>query len=234
MGNTLQKKPNENLEKEEGEGNGSSFNCGICVESVAASKKFKNKSLCTHPFCQDCIARYIQVKVQDDNIAKIECPGLDWFERSYCPNKNCMAMVVNECERSGKVKKTQCPNCKQWFCFQCKLKWHAGYRCEESGNLRDRNDIVFGQRAETMNWARCPACGHCVEKVKGCSYVLCRCKTRFCYKCGRKTLFGCPCQATRYCRLMIANIAIIVVMHVVVLAIMKKIGLKCSTAPDPS
>ncbi|KAK9200815.1 hypothetical protein WN944_016014 [Citrus x changshan-huyou] len=206
MGNTLQKKPNENLEKEEGEGNGSSFTCGICMESVAASKKFKNKSLCTHPFCQDCIARYIQVKVQDDNIAKIECSGLDckhnldpfacepvipaslfskWcdvlcedyvlgFERSYCPNTNCTAMVVNECERSGKVKKTQCPNCKQWFCFQCKLKWHAGYRCEESGNLRDRNDIVFGQLAETMNWARCPACGHCVEKVKGCSYVLCR------------------------------------------------------------
>lgn len=266
MGNTLQKKPNENLEKEEGEGCGSSFTCEICMESMAASKKFKNENLCTHPFCQECIARYVRVRVQDDNTAKIECPGLDcklnldtfackpiipaslfskWsdvlcedyvlgFERSYCPNSDCMALVVNECERSGKVKKTQCPNCKQWFCFQCKLKWHAGYRCEESGNLRERNDIVFGQLVETMNWARCPACGHCVEKVKGCSYVVCRCKTRFCYKCGRKTSFGCPCQATRYCRLIIVNIAIIVVMHVVVLAIMKKIDLKHMTAPDPS
>ncbi|GAY53312.1 hypothetical protein CUMW_148340 [Citrus unshiu] len=148
----------------------------------------------------------LTLSVQDDNTAKIECPGLDckhnldpfacepvipaslfskWcdvlcedyvlgFERSYCPNTNCMAMVVNECERSGKVKKTQCPNCKQWFCFQCKLKWHAGYRCEESRNLRDQNDIVFGQLVERMKWARCPACGHCVERKDGCSVVMCR------------------------------------------------------------
>ncbi|KAK9200844.1 hypothetical protein WN944_016043 [Citrus x changshan-huyou] len=79
MGNTLQK-PNESLEKKEGEeeeeGNGSSFTCEIFIEPVAANKKFKNKNLCTHPFCQECIAKYIQVKVQDDNTAKIECPGL--------------------------------------------------------------------------------------------------------------------------------------------------------------
>ena len=184
-GNTLQKRK-KNLEKEEG--NGSSFTCEICIEPMAASKKFKNKSRCTHPFCQECIAKYIQVKVQDDNTAKIECTGLDckhdldpfsckpiipssvfskWcdvlfedyvlgFERIYCPNRNCMALVVNESERNGTLKKAQCPSCKQWFCFQCKLKWHAGHRCEQSGNLRDPNNIMFGQLLETMNWTRWP------------------------------------------------------------------------------
>ncbi|KAH9727382.1 RING-type domain-containing protein [Citrus sinensis] len=182
MGNTLQK-PNERLEKKEGEeeeeeGNGSSFTCEIFIEP--------NKNLCTHPFCQECIAKYIQVKVQDDNTAKIERPGLyckhnlDTFsckpiipaslfskwcvvlcedhvlgvERCYCPNSNCKALVVNECETNGTLTKAQCPSCKQWFCFQCKLKWHAGYRCEESSQLMER-----------MNWARCPGCGHCVERV---------------------------------------------------------------------
>ncbi|KAH9783283.1 RING-type domain-containing protein [Citrus sinensis] len=81
---------------------------------MAASKKFKNKSRCTHPFCQECIAKYIQVKVQDDNTAKIECTGLDYyvlgFERIYCPNRNCMALVVNESERNGTLKKAQCPS----------------------------------------------------------------------------------------------------------------------------
>ncbi|KAH9783386.1 RING-type domain-containing protein [Citrus sinensis] len=229
MGNTLQK-PNESLEKKEGEeeeeGNGSSFTCEIFIEPVAANKKFKNKNLCTHPFCQECIAKYIQVKVQDDNTAKIECPGLyckhnldtiscipiipasffsKWcdvlcedyvlgFERCYCPNSNCKALVVNECETNGTLTKAQCPSCKQWFCFQCKLKWHAGYRCEESRNSRDRSDIMFCQLVERMNWARCPGCGHCVERVNGCSSVLCRCKTRFCYRCGRKLPIGCSCQ----------------------------------------
>ncbi|XP_052293510.1 E3 ubiquitin-protein ligase RSL1-like isoform X8 [Citrus sinensis] len=231
MGNTLQKKPNEYLEKG---GGGSSFTCEICIEPMAASKKFKNRNLCTHPFCQDCIARYIQVKVQDDNTAKIECPGLDWFERSYCPNTNCMAMVVNECERSGRVKKTQCPNCKQWFCFQCKLKWHAGYRCEESRNLRDQNDIVFGQLVERMKWARCPACGHCVERKDGCSVVMCRCNTRFCYECGRKISSGCSCQTIGFCQLTILTIAMMVIFHVIVLAGMKISHLERMTPPDQS
>ncbi|KAH9783275.1 RING-type domain-containing protein [Citrus sinensis] len=233
VGNTLQT-PKENLEKEEEEeeeSSGSSFTCEICIEPMAASKKFKNKHLCTHPFCQDCIAKYIQVKVQDDNTAKIECPGLEcrhdldpfscepiipsslfskWcdvlcedyvlgFERSYCPNTNCMALVVNECERNGTLKKAQCPSCKQWFCFQCKLKWHAGFRCEESGNLRDPNDIMFGQLVETMNWTRCPGCGHCVERKNGCSVVMCRCKTQFCYKCGGKYPLGCSCLRSFPC-----------------------------------
>ncbi|KAH9783265.1 RING-type domain-containing protein [Citrus sinensis] len=203
---------------------------------MAASKKFKNKSRCTHPFCQECIAKYIQVKVQDDNTAKIECTGLEckhdldpfsckpiipssvfskWcdvlcedyvlgFERSYCPNTNCMALVVNECERNGTLKKAQCPSCKQWFCFQCKLKWHAGYRCEESGNLRDPNDIMFGQLVETMNWTRCPGCGHCVERKNGCSVVMCRCKTQFCYKCGGKYPLGCLCFRSFACNCRIA------------------------------
>ncbi|KAH9727383.1 RING-type domain-containing protein [Citrus sinensis] len=167
MGNTLQK-PNERLEKKEGEeeeeeGNGSSFTCEIFIEP--------NKNLCTHPFCQECIAKYIQVKVQDDNTAKIERPGLYWVERCYCPNSNCKALVVNECETNGTLTKAQCPSCKQWFCFQCKLKWHAGYRCEESSQLMER-----------MNWARCPGCGHCVER------------TRFCYRCGRKLPIGCSCE----------------------------------------
>ncbi|KAH9783314.1 RING-type domain-containing protein [Citrus sinensis] len=143
------------------------FTCEICIEPISANDKFRNKDLCSHHFCQDCIAKYIEAKVQDNNTAKIECPGVHcdqfldlftcklmipsnlfskWcdvlcedyvlgFERSYCPNRNCMALVVNE-----------------------------GYRCEESGNLRDWNDIAFGKLVERMHGARRPACGSCVER----------------------------------------------------------------------
>lgn len=136
---------------------------------MSANRRFKNKNLRTHPFCHDCMAKYIEVKIQDNNTAKIECPGLNcerflnsfscklmipsslftkWcdllceyylldFEISYCPNKNCMALVANECHRTGREKKAQCPNRKHWFCFQCKLKWHDGYPWEESAKSWD-------------------------------------------------------------------------------------------------
>ncbi|KAK9205834.1 hypothetical protein WN943_016104 [Citrus x changshan-huyou] len=63
-----------------------------------------------------------------------------------------MGLVVNECERKGTLKKARCPNCKRWFCFRCKSNWHAGYTCEEIGDLiGDRNDILFGRLVKNFN-----------------------------------------------------------------------------------
>ncbi|KAJ0092321.1 hypothetical protein Patl1_26638 [Pistacia atlantica] len=136
----------EELEEEVNATTGS-FICEICVESVSVSenKKFKTKNHCVHHFCVNCIAKYIETKITE-NIVKIKCPGLDWFERSYCPNRNCRELVVNEC----------------------------GYGCEEGRNMRDRNDILFGQLVEKKAWIRCPGCGHCIEHRDGCFVITCR------------------------------------------------------------
>ncbi|KAG5526706.1 hypothetical protein RHGRI_032835 [Rhododendron griersonianum] len=148
--------------------------------TLPPTKKFTNNNLCAHPFCTDCITKYAQVKIEDDRAAEIKCPGLNcdnlidpiscralippvlfdkWcdllcerallgFDRCYCPNRVCSAAVVNEC--GGTVRRAACPNCKRLFCFSCKAAWHAGYRCEESGQLRDRNDVAFGVLAELL------------------------------------------------------------------------------------
>ncbi|KAJ4723632.1 RBR-type E3 ubiquitin transferase [Melia azedarach] len=185
------------------EENASSFTCEICIEPIAAINKFKNKNLCTHPFCQDCIAKYIEAEIQYNNTARIQCPGLDcqqildpisckplipenlftrWcdllrencvlgFERSYCPNRNSGALVEKDCERNGKVKKARCPNCEQWFCFQCKLRSHAGYRCDKSSNILDPDVIRFLRVHITR--ARCASCGHSVRLFDG-HLIICR------------------------------------------------------------
>ncbi|XVF65730.1 hypothetical protein PTKIN_Ptkin09bG0273200 [Pterospermum kingtungense] len=209
MGNCPEK-PSEAPEIPQEEDDASSFTCEICIEPTLSSKKFNNTNFCKHPFCQDCIAKYIEVKIQD-HTAKIECPApscrfhLDplicrpmisatqfsaWCdllcedsllgsEKSYCPNRNCLSLVLNECK--GNVKKSKCPDCKQLFCFQCQTVWHAGYRCEESGQTRDRNDVLFGQLVEQNKWGRCPGCGHCVERRWGCKIIECRFESLFFY-----------------------------------------------------
>ncbi|OVA07498.1 zinc finger protein [Macleaya cordata] len=52
------------------------FTCEICVEPVPLNQKFENMKTmgCSHPFCTDCIAKYIEVKVFQDNTSEIKCP----------------------------------------------------------------------------------------------------------------------------------------------------------------
>ncbi|XP_043720897.1 probable E3 ubiquitin-protein ligase RNF217 [Telopea speciosissima] len=216
MGNTLEsmrETPDQNSKEKEEED--SRFTCAICIEPVSQNKLFKNKKRCTHPFCLDCIAKYIEVKVED-HITEMKCPGLNceklldplscrrilspqvfekWCdvlcnsavlrcERVYCPFSDCSTLILNECKDN--VRRTMCPNCKNFFCFNCKCPWHAGFQCNENGEVRDRNDILFAKLVERKNWTRCPTCNQCVELHTGCLVVKCRCGTSFCHGCGRK------------------------------------------------
>lgn len=194
--------PNEDFEAEHQDV--SNFTCEICSEPVALTMKFNNHKNCPHhSYCVECVAKYIQVKIEEYHMSEIKCPGLDcdelldpllcssilpesvfdrWCDvlcesavsqcqRVHCPFPNCSALILNEC--GEKVMKTQCPNCKKLFCFECKYPWHAGYRCDEAGQL-DPNDVLLGLFMERKKWKRCPVCHHGVELRSGCSVVTCR------------------------------------------------------------
>ncbi|KAL6531866.1 hypothetical protein OROMI_028229 [Orobanche minor] len=169
-----------------------------------SEKVFNNSDGCSHPFCTDYLIKYIRVKLDDDNAGRIKCPALScdrmldpracaslvgpslfvrWcdvlceeaivgLDRCYCPHRNCSVLIVNEC--GGIVRKSKCPECTRWFCFECKRVWHAGFGCDENGLMRDRNDVAFGRLVERNNWMRCPRCRHFVELVAGCRIVKCR------------------------------------------------------------
>ncbi|KAL3839164.1 hypothetical protein ACJIZ3_023755 [Penstemon smallii] len=178
--------------------------------------------------------KYICVKLEENNVGHIKCPAfkcnheldpfacaslvgpkifLRWtdvmcettiagWEKCYCPYRNCNVLIVNECGKNP--KKSKCPNCKRWLCFQCKSVWHAGFKCEESGELRGSNDIAFGRLAEYMGWNRCPRCRHFIEWIWGCRNIKCRCGAQFYYMSQfhrdatpitqrRACLYGCFC-----------------------------------------
>ncbi|KAL8238223.1 hypothetical protein R6Q59_019304 [Mikania micrantha] len=248
MGNANQRpqqdsQTDQELEDPESSSSSSTFTCEICIEPVTLpNKKFKNSNKCVHPFCTDCMIKYIQVKLED-NVADIKCPALTcdhslvplscrpkiahqlfdkWcdvlcesavlkLDRVYCPYQDCSALVINECGGGGSLSRCVCPNCKKLFCFRCKVPWHAGYRCEESGETRDENDIAFGVLSERKQWMRCPTCRHCVELVKGCAIVRCRCGIEFCYRCGKKVdHHWCNCRRSSTICMWIFHLCIVI------------------------
>ncbi|KAI3830706.1 hypothetical protein MKX03_009907 [Papaver bracteatum] len=141
------------------------FTCEICRETVQLEDKFRSMeaSGCFHPYCTDCITKYIETRVIDDNISDINCPNTDcsvlldalscrsilskkvfekWcrgfvYGRSFFPNRKCSELILNECvETISMVKKSDCPNCKKVFCFSCMVPWKENHRCRhQTGDI---------------------------------------------------------------------------------------------------
>ncbi|KAL0376173.1 UNVERIFIED_CONTAM: hypothetical protein Scaly_0734900 [Sesamum calycinum] len=204
MGNALQTPsqilpPQQQPQQQEEENQ--EFTCEICIEPTSnADKKFTNTNRCSHPFCTDCMIKYIRVKLDDDNVGHIKCPAFNcdhtldplacaslvgpslfvrWcdvlceaaivgFDKCYCPHRNCNALILNEC---GGMRRSRIARIvKDGF---KKSIWHAGFGCEESAVLRDRNDMAFGILVEQKKWKSCPRCRHFVELLEGCKIVKC-------------------------------------------------------------
>nr|XP_023924110.1 uncharacterized protein LOC112035524 [Quercus suber] len=76
MGNIQQKKGRGNTQQN-GQGN-LVFTCQICVKPMQSNQIFNNKNKCSHAVCKDCIAKYIQDKIDTkDKLPNIQCPGLN-------------------------------------------------------------------------------------------------------------------------------------------------------------
>ncbi|XP_047310217.1 E3 ubiquitin-protein ligase RSL1-like [Impatiens glandulifera] len=182
-----------------------SFTCEICVEpNFLPELRFKNRDFCSHHFCNDCIIKYVKVKIEVDNTANIKCPGLrcdfnldilscrsilpvklfeKWcdilfvkiiLELDHCYCPNQKCTTLMVNECGGDVKRSICHNCKQAFCFMCKTSWHDGFDCEENEEIKDANDVAFGVLVEKNKWMRC--------------------STKFCYKCGKNLMRRTICE----------------------------------------
>jgi E3 ubiquitin-protein ligase RNF144 len=176
------------------------FMCEICRDCKSSKKIFKYNDRCAHDsICSDCIIKLICIKVKD-KVAEIKCPyweckqlldphtcwkiipkilfsewcdllcylALQPYEIMNCPNRKCSELVVNEC--GGIVQRSECPKCKQLFCFRCKLPWPECNNCQ----ITEENDKLFMGLAKRKKWIKCPTCNYYVERINGCNRIICR------------------------------------------------------------
>ncbi|PKI57554.1 hypothetical protein CRG98_022025 [Punica granatum] len=191
------------------------FNCVICMHTNLPSDyriPFAAIGCYGHnQLCRKCTAKHIKASIAQGK-AHVKCPLLhcSWtfhpiacqelvtrevfdkwcnllcesavrgYERCYCPNKDCRELIVDECEPSA-CRKIRCPRCKNSCCFKCANPWEEGH-----DHWHDEVHIFI----EKKNWMRCPGCKNFVERIEGFSQILCRCQTKFCYRCGTKLLFA--------------------------------------------
>lgn len=103
-------------------------------------------------------------------------------KKTYCPYKDCSAMMVVDDDVSAVViEEAECPSCRRLFCARCAVApWHANVACADFrklGRATDsrREDMLLLQMARGKKWKRCPKCDFFVEKRDGCLHITCRC-----------------------------------------------------------
>ena len=139
----------------------------IKVEDAIAEIKCPNwpacKQLLNPHTCQKIIPKLLFEKWCD-----LLCElALQPYERSYCPNKKCSELIINEC--GGTVKKSKCPKFKELYCFRCNVPWPRCNNCQEL-----ENDKKFFKLAVSKKWVKCPSCSYYVERINGCRHMICR------------------------------------------------------------
>ncbi|KAF7842211.1 E3 ubiquitin-protein ligase RNF144A-like [Senna tora] len=83
-------------------------------------------------------------------------------------------------DEGGDIKESESPNCKRWFCAQCKVPWHSGIKCEEfqklNKNEREKEDIMLMQLAQNKGCRGVLSANSTLRNqlVVSCMYMKCR------------------------------------------------------------
>lgn len=183
--------------------------CFTCISGYLKTKLADASFRTVFPIrCPEC--PYIIMDQQAERILdRQDLEGL-WYwaklfeevQTFYCPNGKCATRIElpsRECSRS--LRKTDCPECKEAFCFRCQSPWHEGQSCAQFAHVSGAAalDKALQKLAKRSNWRRCPKCRIVVERDEGCRHIMCRCGYEFCYQCGREWRNGCGLIRSLFC-----------------------------------
>jgi IBR (half RING finger) domain-containing protein/RING finger family protein len=181
--------------------------CPICLEYVDLTTLD-----CNHNFCPECLVKYIQTELNDDE-SEILCPcdsctqTLDYDTISKILSKNNydilktydnlldelkekqgkkVSICVNcnvVCKKNKESNKVYCRGCDSEFCYICK-EYHYDYNyCENSTKINNTLEEIKSA-LDNQNIKLCPVCKIIMYKEEGCSSVKCKyCRIKFCWKC---------------------------------------------------
>ncbi|XP_077230240.1 E3 ubiquitin-protein ligase RSL1-like [Tasmannia lanceolata] len=166
--------------------------CSDCVSKHVASKIKEKVSLviCPDDKCKEALEpefckAILQVEVFE-RWGEAVCESMvPVSKRFYCPYKECSALLEDLGVQI--IRESECPNCHRLFCAQCKVPWHSEIKCEDFQKLKkdergnDDHRLVV-EIANREKWKRCPMCKFYVERISGCTHIVCR--FSFPYGCG--------------------------------------------------
>jgi E3 ubiquitin-protein ligase RNF144 len=185
--------------------------CSICLEVPEEGNKLVALLQCQHEanYCFNCMRDHINFSSENHPLNALKCPDVHCAARPllvdltkyieptqlvrlrqralevyqnqgrlfmFCQTDACTGVGF----RKQGEKVFKCTLCKQKYCYDCGVKGPKGKSCKSHIRTADRNKIDDLKMKKIIQI--CPKCGNGVIRTKGCSYMKCRCGTRFTYK----------------------------------------------------
>lgn len=155
--------------------------CPICFESTESkmnyassvqNESWANSDCCSaHDLCRPCVQRYVEIKVLEEGLWNIRCPGED-----------CRYRLIDD---DIDVALTSSSRKKEVLAKRAKLRTdNFAPRLQE---LLVARDAVSTDCSESLLLAQCQVCPSCcvlVRREGGCTHIVCRCGQDFCFGCG--------------------------------------------------
>ncbi|KAH7303289.1 IBR domain protein [Stachybotrys elegans] len=196
--------------------------CTICTNTCRPDHVVQ--LACKHHYCKTCLTKLFRDSMKDESLFPPRCCRLEipihvmqgsfppelvaefytkqlefsTPNRTYCHRPTCSAFIPPS---NIDWQVCVCPKCQSRTCVTCKGPYHFGKECPKDESM-ERVLRLAGQRG----WKQCP-CGQIVELRYGCNHITCRCKSEFCYTCGKKWK-TCECPVWDEERLLAHNEAI--------------------------
>lgn len=187
--------------------------CIACGDVVPT--RISARCPCRHVYCRPCMRTLFNVAMTDESLFPPHCCHMripiemvkrvltktiiDRFrvceteyyskDRTYCHVPTCSAFIPSTNVTDG--KRAACPKCNTITCAVCKKAYHGGNAFEKD---KDPEDLLA--LASKNEWKRCPRCNIMVERIEGCTQIICRCGYQFCYICTGPHVI-CQCRTGR-------------------------------------
>jgi hypothetical protein len=146
--------------------------------TTVANESWQNSERCSaHDLCIPCIQRFVELKVLEEGLWNICCPGV-----------GCQYRLVDEDIQVALAKSDRCNEALE---KRAKLRsQNFAPRMEEVLALHTAakaGTVEAIDNSEALLLAECQICPTCsvlVRREGGCTHIVCRCSQDFCFGCG--------------------------------------------------
>lgn len=144
--------------------------------AAVSNESWENADRCSaHDICRECMQQYVEVKILEDGLWNIRCPGVGCRYRLIGQD---VEEALTHSRRQDEALEKHARLRNENFAPRLQEMLAAQSSKAEQASTDSSEDFLLAQCQV------CPTCSVLVRREGGCTHIACRCGADFCFGCG--------------------------------------------------